>query len=34
MKKKVGRKVTNDWNMLGTMVIYVLFSLNLAAILK
>jgi hypothetical protein len=34
MKKKVGWEVANDRNMLGTMVINVVFSFNLAAILK
>jgi hypothetical protein len=34
MKKKVVRNVANDRNMLVTMVINVLFSFNLAAILK
>jgi hypothetical protein len=34
MKKKVGWEVANERNMLGTMVINVLVSSNLAAILK
>jgi hypothetical protein len=34
MKQTVVGKVANDRNMLGTMVIDIIFSFNLAAILK